>query len=265
MAGEPLAKLGKCVCGGRAAQLDCQRWRRGTGLRRQCPRQRGHKRKQQTPPTQPRCGANRQPGCRKSQGRSHGVPKYSRGRDVGAGQAGHRDIRPKSDSRGGEFAFNGYDCSTSERRSEGQAISERGAADPGVPAGAAIGGPKRPRPRPAAVHSRLSCGAARPWEQVGDRFDMSQDPVRRTDLAAGAHVSRRRCESGSGDGCQIVLAGHVIASARLRGRDRPSCTPGFPLWIPLQHGLRIALLEGAPMAEFDGEPSRTRSSRIQDS
>lgn len=90
---------------------------------------------------------------------------------------------------------------------------------------------------------------------VGDPFDLSLDPVRMSELASGALTFLRGDVSPA---CQAVTRSYspdeVFDSYRLSGKDAPYFTPGFPLWLPLQHGSRIASLEGPPTAKFKEGP-----------
>ncbi len=86
---------------------------------------------------------------------------------------------------------------------------------------------------------------------VGDPFDMSLDPVRMTELAAGALIFLRGDVSPAKE---IVTRTYseeqVLASYRLPAEDRPYFTPEFPLWLPLEHASRISSLRGPATAEF---------------
>jgi hypothetical protein len=82
---------------------------------------------------------------------------------------------------------------------------------------------------------------------VGDAFDISLDPVRMTQMAAGALTFLR------GDVRPAVKTversyspEQVIASRRLPRTEQPYFTPGFPLSLPLQHGVRIRSFDGPP-------------------
>jgi hypothetical protein len=87
---------------------------------------------------------------------------------------------------------------------------------------------------------------------VGDPFDMSQDPVRMSELAAGALTFLRGDVSAARQTVTRSYSQHqVFFSDRLPGADHPYFTPRFPLWIPLEHGSRIGSLDGAPTAKFD--------------
>jgi len=86
---------------------------------------------------------------------------------------------------------------------------------------------------------------------IGDPFDLSLDPVRMTELAAGALCFLR---SDAKPALKIIGRSYsrdqVFDSARLLETERPYFTPGFPLLTPLQHGSRIESLEGVPTRGF---------------
>jgi hypothetical protein len=92
--------------------------------------------------------------------------------------------------------------------------------------------------------------AAADWKPyVGDAFDISLDPVKMPQLAAGALMFLRADVSAANS---TVLRSYtrdqVFDSAMLLpATDRPYFSPGFPLAIPLEHESRIGSLNGAPM------------------
>ena len=82
---------------------------------------------------------------------------------------------------------------------------------------------------------------------VGDAFDISLDPVKMPQLAAGALMFLRGDVSPANS---VVLRSYtrdqIFDSALLLpATDRPYFTPGFPLAVPLEHGSRILSLDGA--------------------
>ncbi len=87
---------------------------------------------------------------------------------------------------------------------------------------------------------------------VGDPFDISLDPVRMTEFAAGALMFRRQDVRPAR---QIVERTYskeqVIDSRRLGHSQQPYFTPGFPLFLPLEHEMRIRSLDGPPTATFN--------------
>jgi len=90
------------------------------------------------------------------------------------------------------------------------------------------------------------------WKSyVGDPFDISLDPVRMTQMATGALAFLR------GDvrpARQTVTRSYAreqaFESRRLARSEQPYFTPGFPLALPLMHGVRIGSLDGAPTATY---------------
>jgi hypothetical protein len=86
---------------------------------------------------------------------------------------------------------------------------------------------------------------------VGDPFDISLDPVRMTQMATGALAFLR------GDvrpARQMLTRSYsrdqVFESRRLPRTEQPYFTPGFPLTLPLVHGVRIGSLDGPPTGSF---------------
>lgn len=90
---------------------------------------------------------------------------------------------------------------------------------------------------------------------VGDAFDISLDPVKMPELAAGALMFLRGDVSvANSTVLRSYTRDQVFDSARLLpATDRPYFTPGFPLAVPLQHGSRILSLNG-PASEQITEP-----------
>jgi hypothetical protein len=84
---------------------------------------------------------------------------------------------------------------------------------------------------------------------IGDAFDVSLDPVKMPQLAAGALMFLRADVSPANS---TVLRSYtrdqIFESALLiPATDRPYFTPGFPLAVPLEHESRIGSLDGAPV------------------
>ncbi len=92
---------------------------------------------------------------------------------------------------------------------------------------------------------------------VGDPFDISFDPVRMTELATGALLFRRKDVRSARKTVERTYSREqVMESARLPQSDWPYFTPGFPLWLPLEHEVRIRSLDGPPTEKFsEAEPS----------
>lgn len=84
---------------------------------------------------------------------------------------------------------------------------------------------------------------------VGDPFDLSLDPVKMTELAAGALTFLRHDVSPARRTvARSYSVQQVFNSARLPDTDRPWFTPGFPLWLSLEDAMRISSLSGPPTA-----------------
>lgn len=91
---------------------------------------------------------------------------------------------------------------------------------------------------------------------VGDPFDLSHDPVRMTELASGSLIFLRHDISAARNTVtRSYLKEQVFDSYRLWGKDSPYFTPGFPLWLPLEHAVRIASLDRRPTKK-SGKPKR---------
>ncbi len=84
-----------------------------------------------------------------------------------------------------------------------------------------------------------------------DPFDISYDPVKMVQLAAGALIFMRPDVRPARE---VVLRTYsteqVNESIRLAESERPYFTPGFPLAIPLRHGSRVRCLDCEPTAGF---------------
>ena len=89
---------------------------------------------------------------------------------------------------------------------------------------------------------------------VGDPFDISLDPVKMPQLAAGALMYLRRDVSVARETVgRSYSREQVYDSLRLPRSERPYFTPGFPLSVPLRHGSRISSLDGTPTGNFTSE------------
>jgi hypothetical protein len=91
---------------------------------------------------------------------------------------------------------------------------------------------------------------------VGDPFDISLDPVKLPELAEGALMFLR------GDVAKAHSVNErsyseqqVFDSMLLPGTERPYFTPGFPLWLPLEHEVRISSLNAPPAKAFPEDPA----------
>ncbi|MGA7803280.1 hypothetical protein, partial [Bradyrhizobium sp.] len=80
---------------------------------------------------------------------------------------------------------------------------------------------------------------------IGDPFDISLDPVRMPELAAGALMFLRDdIEKARNLRERSYSRDQVFDSMLLPSADRPFFTSGFPLDLPLQHEVRISSLNG---------------------
>jgi hypothetical protein len=91
---------------------------------------------------------------------------------------------------------------------------------------------------------------------VGDPFDISHDPVRMTEMAAGALMflrgdvkPARQTVERTYSRAQVLDAGLLPGGLRA-GSEQPYFTPGFPLALPLEHGVRIKSFDGPPTAQL---------------
>jgi hypothetical protein len=86
---------------------------------------------------------------------------------------------------------------------------------------------------------------------VGDPFDISLDPVRMTQMAAGAAMFLRGdVHAAAKTVTRTYSKDQVFESRRLDRTEQPYFTPGFPLATPLLHGVRIGSLDGPPTLPF---------------
>jgi hypothetical protein len=91
---------------------------------------------------------------------------------------------------------------------------------------------------------------------VGDPFDMSLDPDKMPQMAAGALMFvRGDLDSAKQTVERSYSREQVMDSRFLPGTERPYFTPGFPLSVPLLHGSRIRSLNGKPTAAIKSENS----------
>ena len=82
---------------------------------------------------------------------------------------------------------------------------------------------------------------------VGDPFDISHDPVRMTQMAAGALTFLRGdVRPARQTVSRSYTRDQAFESRRLPRTEQPYFTPGFPLALPLVHGVRIRSLDGPP-------------------
>ena len=97
------------------------------------------------------------------------------------------------------------------------------------------------------------------WKSyVGDPFDISLDPVRMTQMATGALAFLRGDVRPARETVTRSYAREqAFDSRRLARTEQPYFTPGFPLALPLTHGVRIASLEGAATAAYAPVAAKT--------
>jgi hypothetical protein len=91
---------------------------------------------------------------------------------------------------------------------------------------------------------------------IGDAFDISFDPVKMPELAAGAMLFLRGdVEKARSISERSYSETQVVDSMLLPSTERPYFTEGFPLYLPLEHEVRISSLTGAPTQKFDDTPT----------
>ncbi|MGB6199736.1 MAG: hypothetical protein WBF35_09325 [Candidatus Acidiferrales bacterium] len=89
---------------------------------------------------------------------------------------------------------------------------------------------------------------------VGDAFDIGLDPVKMPELAAGALMFLRGDIAKARSVVErSYTTDQVFSSMILPTTDRPYFTAGFPLYLPLQHEVRISSLDGAATQSFPKE------------
>lgn len=91
---------------------------------------------------------------------------------------------------------------------------------------------------------------------IGDPFDISLDPVRMTEMAAGSlmflrgdikparHTAERTYSK------QQVLDAGLLPGGLGPESEQPYFTPGFPLTLPLEHAVRTKSFHGPPTAQL---------------
>ncbi len=91
---------------------------------------------------------------------------------------------------------------------------------------------------------------------VGDPFDISLDPVRMTQMAAGALMFLRGdVRAATQTVGRSYTRDQMYESRRLNRTEQPFFTPGFPRATALEHATRITSLDGAPTAKFTATDS----------
>jgi hypothetical protein len=86
---------------------------------------------------------------------------------------------------------------------------------------------------------------------VGDPFDISLDPLKMPELAEGALMFLRADVAKAATTSERSYSQHqVFDSMVIPTTERPFYTEGFPLYLPLQHEVRISSLDGPPTQPF---------------
>jgi hypothetical protein len=93
------------------------------------------------------------------------------------------------------------------------------------------------------------------WQPVlTEPFDMSHDPVKMPQMAAGALMFLRGDLEGAKKTVERSYPTEEIWDSKLlAGTNRPYFTPGFPMPLPLVHGSRVASLAGGASSPITGE------------
>lgn len=86
---------------------------------------------------------------------------------------------------------------------------------------------------------------------VAGHFDFAKDPVKLSQVAAGALMFLRGdVQPARQTAARSYTREQVLDSIRLPGSEGPYFTPGFPLSLPLQQAVRVASLDGTASADF---------------
>ena len=92
---------------------------------------------------------------------------------------------------------------------------------------------------------------------IGGPFDISQDPVKMAELAEGAlvflggDVAPARTVKARSYTAKQVYDSMILPAAT----QAPYFTPGFPLYLPLEHEVRISSFDGPPTQKFSDKPA----------
>jgi len=94
------------------------------------------------------------------------------------------------------------------------------------------------------------------WQDyVADAFDITLDPVKMTQMKAGALLFIRGDVRPARETMVRSYSHEQVNEAmRLPEAERPFFTPGFPKGTPLVHGNRIGTIEGEPTSDFGPPP-----------
>jgi len=89
---------------------------------------------------------------------------------------------------------------------------------------------------------------------IGDPFDISLDPVKMPELAAGALLFLRGDVAKAHNVSERTYSEQqVFDSMLIPATERPYYTEGFPLALPLEHEVRVGSLTGPPTKVFEVE------------
>ncbi|QHN04445.1 hypothetical protein FTO74_14525 [Granulicella sp. WH15] len=92
--------------------------------------------------------------------------------------------------------------------------------------------------------------------QVGDHFDIAQDPVKMAQMPAAAMLFLRHdVDTARETIARTYSTEQINESMRLPQGEDPYYTPGFPLQLPLQHAMRIKCLDCEPTAHYTTDTS----------
>jgi hypothetical protein len=87
---------------------------------------------------------------------------------------------------------------------------------------------------------------------VAGHFDFAHDPVKMSQMAAGALLFLRGdVRPAARTVGRSYTREQVIESIRLPWSEQPYFTPGFPLALPLQHAMRVTSFDGPATGRFE--------------
>jgi len=87
--------------------------------------------------------------------------------------------------------------------------------------------------------------------EIGDYFDIAQDPVKIAELPLGALTFLRHdVQAAKQTIARTYSTADIAESARAPAATKPYFTPDFPLGLPLVHGSRIRCLDCAPLGHL---------------
>ena len=95
-------------------------------------------------------------------------------------------------------------------------------------------------------------------DEIKGHFDFAKDPVKMSQLAAGALIFLRAdVQPARRVVTRTYSREQVLESLRLPRGEAPYFTPGFPLAQPLAHAVRIASFNGPPTGGFEPMPTNS--------